>query len=95
MGRYSSSIITSHVTANEDCYRAMLKDYIFRQNFNDLDIDDMWFQQDSFTSHTAHVTIDLLNRKFGERAIWISCYGVKSLVNANKPSSLEDIRDNN
>ena len=32
-------------------------------------MDNMWFQQDGATSHTAHVTIDLLKSKFDERVI--------------------------
>jgi len=34
-----------------------------------MDLDDMWFQQDGATCHTAHATIDLLKSKFGERVI--------------------------
>ena len=36
---------------------------------DELDINDMWFQQDGATIHTARVTIDLLKDKFGERVI--------------------------
>ena len=35
----------------------------------DIDLDDLWFQQDGATSHTAHNTIDLLKSKFDERVI--------------------------
>uniref|UniRef100_A0A0K2T983 Putative LOC100569746 [Acyrthosiphon pisum] n=1 Tax=Lepeophtheirus salmonis TaxID=72036 RepID=A0A0K2T983_LEPSM len=45
-----------------------------------MDLDDMWFQHDGATSHTANVTIDLLKSKFGERLIsktgqvnWLPC----------------------
>ena len=34
-----------------------------------ININDMWFQQDGATSHTARVTSDLLEGKFGERVI--------------------------
>ena len=34
-----------------------------------MDLDNMWLQQDGATSHTAHVTIDLLKSKFDERVI--------------------------
>ena len=57
-----------HVTANKERYRAMLKDYLWPE-LDELDINDMWFQQDGATSHTARVTIDLLKRRFGERVI--------------------------
>ena len=36
---------------------------------DELDINDMWFQQDGATSHTTRVTIDLLKSKFGECVI--------------------------
>ena len=49
-------------------YRAMLEDYL-RPELHELDINDMWFQQDGATSHTSRVTIDLLKGKFGERVI--------------------------
>ena len=101
-----------HVTANEERYRAMLEDYLWPE-LDELDINDMWFQQDGATSHTARVTIDLLKGKFGERVIstngpveWLprSCdlaalasflWGhIKSLVYANKPATLDDLKDN-
>ena len=57
-----------HVTVNEERYRAMLEDYLWPE-LDELDINDMRFQQDDATSHTARVTIDLLKDKFGERVI--------------------------
>ena len=101
-----------HVAVNGERYRAMLKDYLWPE-LDELDINDMWFQPDGATSHTARVTIDLLKGKFGERVIsrngpvkWPprSCdltpldfflWGlIKSLVYANKPVTLEDLKDN-
>ena len=35
----------------------------------DYDIDDMWFQQDGATCHTAHATMALLHEKFPGRII--------------------------
>ena len=32
---------------------------------NDMDLEDMWFQQHGATRHTANVTINLLETKFG------------------------------
>ena len=90
----------------------MLEDYLWPE-LDELDINDMWFQQDGATNHTARVTIDLLKGKFGERVIsrngpveWPprSCdptpldfflWGhMKSLVYANKPATLDDLKDN-
>ena len=91
----------------------MLEDYLWLE-LDELDINDMWFQQDGATSHTARVTIDLLKGKFGERVTsrngpveWppLSCdltpldfflWGhIKSLVYANKPATVDDLKDNN
>ena len=57
-----------HVTVNEERYSARLEDYLWPE-LDELDINDMWFQQDGATSHTSRVTIDLLKGKFGERVI--------------------------
>ena len=35
----------------------------------DLDLNDMWFQQDCATCHIAWVTMDLLRDEFGENCI--------------------------
>ena len=89
----------------------MLEDYLWLE-LDELDINDMWFQQDGATSHTARVTIDLLEGKFCERVVsrngsveWPprSCdltpldfflWGhIKSLVYANKPATLDHLKD--
>ena len=57
-----------HVAFNEERYRDMLEDYLWPE-LDELDFNNMWFQQDCDTSHTARVTIDLLKGKFGERVI--------------------------
>ena len=57
-----------HVTVNGDRYRAMLEDCFFPE-FDVLDIDDMWFQQDGAKNHTERLTIDLLEDNFGESVI--------------------------
>ena len=46
-----------HVTVNGERYRAMLGDYLWPE-LDEFDINDMWFQQDGATSHTARDTID-------------------------------------
>ena len=57
-----------HFTVNGERYRAMLEDYLWPE-LDELDINDIWFQQDGATSNTARVTIDLLKGKFGKRVI--------------------------
>ena len=57
-----------HVTVNGERYRAVLEDYLWPE-LDELNINDMWFQEDGATSHTARVTIDLLKGKYGERVI--------------------------
>ncbi|GFS56135.1 putative DD41D transposase [Trichonephila inaurata madagascariensis] len=90
----------------------MIIDY-FCPELKYMDLNSMWFQQDGATSHTAHVTIDLLKNKFDARVIsrngpvdWPprSCdltpldfflWGyVKSLVYANKATTLEELKAN-
>ena len=101
-----------HVTVNGERYRAMMEDYLWPE-LDELDINDIWFQQDGATSHTARVTIDLLKGKFGERVIsrnglveWpprscdltpldVFLWGhIKSLIYANKPAILDDLKEN-
>ena len=55
-----------HVIVNRERYRTMLEDYLWSE-LDELDINDMWFQQDGATSHTARVTIDLLKGGGKER----------------------------
>ena len=57
-----------HVTVNGERYRAILEDYLWPE-MDEIDINDLWFEQDVATSHTGRVTIDLLKGKFGERVI--------------------------
>ena len=49
-------------------YRAMLNECFFPKIEED-DMDDIWFQQDGATCHTANVTIDLLRTSFENRII--------------------------
>ena len=35
----------------------------------ELELHDMWFQQDGATCHTSYVTMDLLRGEFGEHVI--------------------------
>ena len=57
-----------HVTVNGNRYRSMITEYFWPQ-LDDMDLQDIWFQHDGATGHTANVTINLLETKFGERVI--------------------------
>ncbi|CAH2237439.1 jg3568 [Pararge aegeria aegeria] len=46
----------------------MITDY-FVPELDGMNVDELWFQQDGATCHTAHVTIDLLKETFDERII--------------------------
>ncbi|GFX87335.1 transposable element Tcb2 transposase [Trichonephila clavipes] len=48
-----------NVTVNGDRYRAMITNFFIPELINH-DIQELWFQQDGATCHTARVTIDLL-----------------------------------
>ncbi|GFU55086.1 transposable element Tc3 transposase [Trichonephila clavipes] len=54
-----------NVTANGDRYRAMITN-IFIPELNNHDVQELWFQQDGATCHTARATIDLLKDTFGD-----------------------------
>lgn len=56
------------VTVNGIRYRNMITEFLWPQ-LDGMDLDDMWFQQDGATCHTAHETIDLLQQRFPEQII--------------------------
>ena len=56
------------VTVNGIRYRAMIKQFLFLK-INDIDADNIWFQQDGAACHTANETINSLKEKFGESII--------------------------
>ncbi|GFY32167.1 transposable element Tc3 transposase [Trichonephila clavipes] len=43
--------------------------YFLIPKLNNHDVQDLWFQQDGATCHTARATIDLLKDTFGDRPI--------------------------
>ncbi|GFW60151.1 hypothetical protein TNCV_1842341 [Trichonephila clavipes] len=53
---------------NGDLYRAMITNF-FIPELNNHDVQELWFQQDGATCHTARATIDLLKDTFGDRLI--------------------------
>ncbi|GFX24980.1 uncharacterized protein TNCV_1279161 [Trichonephila clavipes] len=63
-----------NVTVNGDIeryngrYRAMITNF-FIPEWNNHDVQELWFQQDGATCHTARATIDLLKDTFGDRLI--------------------------
>ncbi|GFV35407.1 uncharacterized protein TNCV_3204391 [Trichonephila clavipes] len=57
-----------NVTVNGDRYRAMITNF-FITELNNHDVQELWFQQDGATCHTARATIDLLKDTFGDRLI--------------------------
>ncbi|GFT69544.1 uncharacterized protein TNCV_1297961 [Trichonephila clavipes] len=57
-----------NVTVNGDRYRATITNF-FIPELNNHDVQELWFQQDGATCHTARATIDLLKDTFGDRLI--------------------------
>ncbi|GFX75110.1 uncharacterized protein TNCV_3170371 [Trichonephila clavipes] len=57
-----------NVTINGDRYRAMITNF-FIPELNNHDVQELWFQQDGATCHTARATIDLLKDTFSDRLI--------------------------
>ncbi|GFX67399.1 putative transposable element [Trichonephila clavipes] len=57
-----------NVTVNGDRYRVMITNF-FITELNNHDVQELWFQQDGATCHTARATIDLLKDTFGDRLI--------------------------
>ncbi|GFS89329.1 transposase [Trichonephila clavipes] len=57
-----------NVTVNGDRYRALITN-VFIPELNNQDVQELWFQQDGATCHTARATIDLLKNTFGDRLI--------------------------
>ncbi|GFU13831.1 putative DD41D transposase [Trichonephila clavipes] len=57
-----------NVTVNGDRYRAMITNLVIPE-LNNHDVQELWFQQDGATCHTARATIDLLKDTFGDRLI--------------------------
>ncbi|GFV66867.1 transposable element Tc3 transposase [Trichonephila clavipes] len=57
-----------NVTVNGDRYRAMITNF-FIPELNNHDVQELWFQKDGATCHTARSTIELLKDTFGDRLI--------------------------
>ncbi|GFX68511.1 DDE_3 domain-containing protein [Trichonephila clavipes] len=69
IGPYFFKIDEGHnVTVNGDRYRAMITNF-FIPELNNHDVQELWFQQDGATCHTARATNYLLKDTFGDRLI--------------------------
>ncbi|GFT75451.1 putative DD41D transposase [Trichonephila clavipes] len=69
MGPYFFKNDEDHnVTVNGDRYRAMITIF-FIPELNNHDVQELWFQQDGATCHTALAIIDILKDTFGDRLI--------------------------
>ncbi|GFX28233.1 putative transposable element [Trichonephila clavipes] len=58
-----------NVTLNGDRYRAMITNFLIPELLKNHDVQELWFQQDGSTCHTARATNVLLNDTFGDRLI--------------------------
>lgn len=56
------------VTVNGICYRNMITEFLW-PIIDDMDTEDMWFQQDDATCHTSNETLELIHEKFPDRLI--------------------------
>ena len=56
------------VTVNSGHYRNMLREFLWPK-LNEMDVNQLWFQQDGSISHTSLETIVLLRSKFDDRII--------------------------
>ncbi|GFV83757.1 putative transposase [Trichonephila clavipes] len=65
IGPYFKNDEGHNVTVNGDRYRAMITNF-FIPELNNHDVQELWFQQDGATCHTARATIDLLKDTFGD-----------------------------
>ncbi|GFW78608.1 transposable element Tc3 transposase [Trichonephila clavipes] len=54
-----------NVTVNGDRYRSTITNF-FIPELNNRDVQELWFQQEDATCHTARATIDLLKYTFGD-----------------------------
>ncbi|GFX37144.1 transposable element Tc3 transposase [Trichonephila clavipes] len=68
IGPYFKNNECHNVTVNGDRYRAMITNF-FIPELNNHDVQELWFQQDGATCHTARATIHLLKDTFGDRLI--------------------------
>jgi len=51
------------ITVNGERYRSMIRNFLWLK-MDDMDTDNMWFQQDDATCHTPHATMNILHERF-------------------------------
>ena len=56
------------VTDNRERYRSMITNFLWPQ-LKEVDLDNIWFQRDQATCHTARATTELLREKFEDSII--------------------------
>jgi len=56
------------ITVNGERYRSMISNFLW-PNMDDIDIDNMWFQQDGATCHIPHAMMDILHERFKDMVI--------------------------
>ncbi|KOC66354.1 hypothetical protein WH47_07423 [Habropoda laboriosa] len=76
----------------------------FRAKLNNMNVDDVWFQQDGATCHTSKETVALLKEMLNGRVISRGCdltpldfflWGfLKSKVYANNPKTIDELKNN-
>ncbi|KAL1458663.1 hypothetical protein WDU94_008793, partial [Cyamophila willieti] len=68
-GRYLfEDDVGTTVNVDDERYRAMVNEFLLPQ-LDELGLENMWFQQDDATAHTARATIHLLKQAFPGRLI--------------------------
>ncbi|GFY21804.1 mariner transposase [Trichonephila clavipes] len=65
---HDNAISQAAVITRQKLTRAMITN-CFIPELNNHDVQELWFQQDGATCHTARATIDLLKDTFGDRLI--------------------------
>ncbi|GFS75819.1 uncharacterized protein TNCV_4664981 [Trichonephila clavipes] len=90
-------IVNALSYVNGDRYIAMITNF-FIPELNNHDVEELWFQQDGATCHTARATIDLLKDTFGDRLI--SRFGPVNWpprscdLTPDKPQTFDHLEDN-
>ena len=65
---YFQDAANRNVTVNGERFREIISNF-FLPKMQELDLHEMWFQQDGATCHTARVTLHLLRGEFSQHFI--------------------------
>lgn len=63
---FSENEVGIAVTVNGIRYRNTITEFLWPQ-LGGMNLDDIWFQEDGATCHTAHKTINLLQQRFPDQ----------------------------